>query len=37
MMITPTAVAPVAIEPKFRKRMGAAKYSNVHHIKIRKK
>jgi transcriptional regulator with XRE-family HTH domain len=36
MMIVPTAVQPVAVEPK-RKRMGASKYSNVHHIAHRKR
>jgi transcriptional regulator with XRE-family HTH domain len=36
MMIVPTPIEPVAIEPK-RRRMGASKYSNVHHIAHRKR
>jgi transcriptional regulator with XRE-family HTH domain len=31
MMIVPTAIQPRANEPK--KRMGAVKYANIHHIK----
>jgi transcriptional regulator with XRE-family HTH domain len=33
MMIVPTAYSPTPNEPR-RKRLGAAKYSNVRHIKI---
>jgi transcriptional regulator with XRE-family HTH domain len=37
MMIIPTAYIPTPTVPKARKRMGAAKYSNVHHISVHKK
>ena len=40
MLIIPTPFQPVANEPKKQqrpKRIGAAKYSNVHHLKHRKR
>jgi transcriptional regulator with XRE-family HTH domain len=37
MLIVPTAYEPVATEPKPRKRLGAAKYANVHHISAHRK
>jgi hypothetical protein len=43
MIIVPTAYTPIAMEPKaqaapkVKKRLGAAKYSNVHHISKHRK
>ena len=37
MLIIPTPFQPIANEPKRPKRIGAAKYSNVHHLKHRKR
>jgi transcriptional regulator with XRE-family HTH domain len=37
MIIVPTAIEPVAIEPSRRRRLGAAKYGNVHHISAHKR
>jgi transcriptional regulator with XRE-family HTH domain len=37
MLIIPTAIEPKAVDPKIRRRIGAAKYSNVHHISVNRK